>query len=99
MSNWFNNLKTEIDYFLDNATDEEIQRALDNSDYDFYKNIRTPSEKTRNGSVFAEDLVHQDSFSLHIKHHKIRLKTLKQNLKMEDYTAADDRFFDYTSAA
>lgn len=40
--NWFEKLKSEVKTFFENATENEINQALEEAGYSFYKNVDYP---------------------------------------------------------
>jgi hypothetical protein len=51
MGDWIEEASAKIDEFFENLSDEELNKALDEADYDFYKSVDFPvialSERTQ----------------------------------------------------
>jgi hypothetical protein len=86
MNDWFNELKTEVDNFLDNATDKEIQGALDNSDYDYYKDIRSRRVRINKERMKHKGILGEFQDDLGIKKLKDKMKALEaENARLHQF--------------
>lgn len=51
---WFEDLKTEVKVFFETATEAEINQALEEAGYDFYKDIDVPIFEFHAESIIYE---------------------------------------------
>lgn len=96
MTTWFDKLKNEIDDFFNNATDEEIQTALDKANYSYYINIDTPVLEMNGG---CNSVIYKSFISVNLDHQFSSVNFLNQEFKFDKFSIADDNYYEYYAAA
>ena len=87
---WFEDLKTEVRAFFETATEAEINQALEEAGYDFYKDIDVPIFEFHAASIIYEwkgTAIGKASFKL-----SARMMIKNESISLEEMVLSADNY-------
>ena len=90
---WFNNLKSEVDTFIKNASDAQIEDAFNRANYEGYKHISNPIIEHHYN---IDKLLYKEVLRVPLKETNLQIHA-KEDYAFTNISKADE--YDYSLAA